>query len=230
MTAEDNKPAVKLVDMSVEAVAPGGVLPGEDEVLAFVGAVAGECYGSDVSSAERCIKRAVNCIRRGHHSPFEHWSLTLRCTVDRGTAFALVRHRHCAFQQSSTIYQKDPAGSKDSLLVVRPPESDPYTGGDVPQVTDAELEEYSRLYALYRKLLDGGMPPARARDVLPNALAATLVITANIRELMYISERRRGPGDAPRTHLFCRLLEAALRERLPVTSREFWAWYGAHPL
>ena len=93
---------MKLVPISVEHLA--GVMP-ENSLLCFIGRIAGECYGSAIDE-NKCINRALNCIARGHHSPWEHYNVTIKCTVDRGTSHALVRHRHCAFQQSSTIYQK----------------------------------------------------------------------------------------------------------------------------
>ena len=88
-------------------VTPMGQVMSQDSMLDLVGQVAGECYMSDMSH-DKCTKRALNCILRGHHSPWERVSVKLKCTVDRGTSHALVRHRHCAFQQSSTIYHKIP--------------------------------------------------------------------------------------------------------------------------
>ena len=55
------------------------ILP-EQSALEFIGQVAGECYNSSRDS-EACVKRALGCIKRGHHSPFEHFNITLKCTV-----------------------------------------------------------------------------------------------------------------------------------------------------
>ena len=95
---------MKLIPMSVRYM---GVtdLPCERDVLIFIGRCAGEAYNSSMD-ADKCMQRALGCIKRGHHSVFEHISITLKSTVDRGVSHALVRHRHCAVTQSSTIYQK----------------------------------------------------------------------------------------------------------------------------
>ena len=94
---------MKLIPMKVEEM--GLQFLNEKDLLAYVGNIAGECYNSS-RDLDACVKRGLSCIKRGHHTPFEHAIITLKCTVDRGVSHALVRHRHCAFQQSSTIYQK----------------------------------------------------------------------------------------------------------------------------
>ena len=94
---------MKFVDITIRPL--DLKLPTERELLIHIGIIAGICYASSMDE-EKCIKRAISCIRRGHHSPWEHITFTLSNIIDRGTSHALIRHRHCAFQQSSTIYQK----------------------------------------------------------------------------------------------------------------------------
>ena len=188
------------------------ILP-EQSALEFIGQVAGECYNSSIDS-EACVKRALGCIKRGHHSPFEHFNITLKCTVDRGVSHALVRHRHCAFQQSSTIYQKfqecefidDHAPCDDKLSIYR----------------QAEIQ--------YIKLLNDGYPPSSARDVLPNALATNLIITTNIRQWMYMIQRRCGPGDSDNMHRWCKMVREWFEENYPQITLAFDCWYDKHPL
>src|SRR5574344_1937318 len=156
---------MKIVPMKIENMTPVWT---EQSLLSFVGQVAGECYNSSMDE-EACIKRALNCIKRGHHSPWEHFNVTLKCTVDRGTSHALVRHRHCAFQQSSTIYQKF-----DEVVVI----------GDEEKMQMGTRVLYIQSEVEYRRLLNEGKAPSEARDVLPNALATNIIITTNIRQWM----------------------------------------------
>ena len=201
---------MKLVPMRIISMTP--ILP-EQSVLEFIGQVAGECYNSSMDS-EACVKRALGCIKRGHHSPFEHFNITLKCTVDRGVSHALVRHRHCSFQQSSTIYQKfqecefidDHAPCDDKLSIYR----------------QAEIQ--------YIKLLNDGYPPSSARDVLPNALATNLIITTNIRQWMYMVQRRCGPGDSDNMHSWCKMVREWFEENYPQITLAFDCWYDKHPL
>lgn len=219
------KVGIKYVPMSIKTM---GCIEAEDDVLALIGQIAGECYNSARDTAS-CIKRALNCIARGHHSPWEHYNLTLNCVMDRGTSHAVVRHRHCAFQQSSTIYQK----YKDLLPIVEMPKVDAPTNKPVSKAVDEDLrkdEVYLHMFNLYTQLLNEGIPAHQARDLLPNALATNLIITTNIREYMYIIQRRTGPGDAVRMHEFATLLRAFFAERYPRILAAFDAWYKTHPL
>lgn len=221
--------SVLFVPMSVEYMPVQRMLafPEERQVLSFVGQVAGECYGSSIDN-EACISRALKCVDRGHHSPFEHFNVTLRCVMDRGTSHAVVRHRHCAFQQSSTIYQN--YEKTGHLTVCALPDVDPYADKEVPAMSESEIKAYELLALEYMVNVRGGFPPHRARDVLPNALATTLIITTNIREWMYIMQRRRGPGDAVRMHAFAWLVREWFKKHLPDTLVAFEQWYWNHPL
>ena len=201
---------MKLVPMSITPMTP---ILSEQSALEFIGQVAGECYNSSMDS-EACMKRALYCIKRGHHSPFEHFNITLKCTVDRGVSHALVRHRHCAFQQSSTIYQKF-----DELCVI---------DGHTP--CDDKLRAYQHAEIIYNILLGNGYPPSSARDVLPNALATNLIITTNFRQWMYMIQRRCGHGDSDNMHAWCRMAREWFEEYYPHMTLAFDTWYDKHPL
>lgn len=198
---------MKIVSISVTNMLPIAV---EYDVLKFVGQVAGECYNSSMDD-EKCVKRALGCITRGHHSPFEHANITLKCTVDRGVSHALVRHRHCAFQQSSTIYQKF-----NELVFID-------TGVSIPVLSSIE-EEYKY------QVTEHKMKAAEARDILPNCLATNLIITTNIRQWMYMIHRRCGPGDSNNMHEWCRLTREWFEKHYPQITQTFDAWYERHPL
>ena len=202
---------MKLVPMKVEPM--GLFFEYEEDLLSFIGRVAGECYNSSMDK-DKCIKRALTCIKRGHHSPFEHAHVTLKCTVDRGVSHALVRHRHCAFQQSSTIYQKfqeiECIGCHD--------------------VCEDKLSVYRQAEIQYMKLLNDGYPPSSARDVLPNALATNLIITTNVRQWMYMIQRRCGPGDSDNMHEWCKMVREWFEEHYPRLVFAFDTWYETHPL
>lgn len=192
----------------------------EDDLLCYIGRIAGECYGSSMDR-DKCIDRALTCIKNGHHSPWEHYNITMKCVVDRGTSHALVRHRHCAFQQSSTIYQKN-----NELAIVALPEIDPCTMKHVQPMTAVELTLYRDL-EIKHKILLSDQPAHRARDILPNALAANLIITTNIREWMHIVHIRRGPGDAVRMHVFAEQVRGWFNLNYPKILSSFESYYKA---
>lgn len=201
---------MKLVPMSIVNMTP---VWSEQSMLSHFGQVAGECYNSSMDD-EACIKRALGCIKRGHHSPFEHLNISLKCTVDRGTSHALVRHRHCAFQQSSTIYQKF-----DEICII-----------DDGRCTEKDKQFYIGCELRYKERLNEGQAPAEARDVLPNALATNIIITTNVRQWMYMIQRRCGPGDSKYMHTWCSMVRKWFEENYPQMTLAFDAWYDKHPL
>jgi len=201
---------MKLIPITIVNMTP---VWAEQDMLRWVGEVAGECYNSSKDS-DKCIQRAKNCIKRGHHSPWEHVNITLKCTVDRGVSHALVRHRHCAFQQSSTIYQK----FEECVFIgtgIVPPE---------------KIDTYIQAEKAYLKLINEGHTPSYARDVLPNALATNLIITTNIRQWIYMIHRRCGPGDSDNMHQWCSMVRAWFEEHYPQLTLAFDEWYKEHPL
>ena len=198
---------MRILDIGVEEM--GFAVP-EKYVLEFIGKVAGECYMSDMTE-EKCINRALKVIERGHHSPWEHYHITLRCVVDRGVSHALVRHRHCAFQQSSTIYHK----YNDIVL------TDKSFGSD---------DFYKACEAEYNRLIAEGHVPSEARDVLPNALATNLIITTNIRQWMYMIHRRTGAGDSEKMHYWDQKVREYFEKHYPRITLAFDTWYDKHPL
>jgi len=209
---------MKLIPMKIEYLGAFD-LPSENDVLTFIGRCAGEAYNSKMDR-EACMNRALNIIKRGHHSPYEHMNITLKCTVDRGTSHALVRHRHCAFTQSSTIYQK----FQECEFI-----------DEVNEKQDANIDEikvdaYEYAETLYHDLLDAGEAPSSARDVLPNDLATNVVITTNLRQWMYMLQRRCGPGDSDKMHKWCKLTRYWFEEHYPRITLAFDTWYDKHPL
>lgn len=201
---------MKLIPMSIK---PMGMLMSELDLLTFIGEIAGECYNSP-KDIPACTQRALNCIKRGHHSVFEHANITLKSTVDRGTSHALVRHRHCATTQSSTIYQKF-----QEIEII-----------EQPDVTEAELECYRHDELVYHQLLNQGKAPSRARDVLPTELATNVVTTTNIRQWMFMIQRRCGPGDSDNMHKWDAMTRAWFESVYPQITLAFDTWYEKHPL
>jgi thymidylate synthase (FAD) len=201
---------MKQIPMEIKQL---GVTIPETELLAFIGVCAGEAYASS-KDEEACIKRALNCIKRGHHSPWEHASITLLSTVDRGTSHALVRHRHCAVTQSSTIYQK-----LNEVAVI---EDENYSENMLHSFRSSEID--------YLKELNSGRVPGEARDVLPIALATNVIITTNIRQWMYMLQRRNGPGDSSKMHRWNKMLREWFEKQYPRITLAFDTWYEKHPL
>lgn len=187
----------------------------EAELLDLCGRAAGECYKAE-DSAEANKNRVLNCIKKGHTSILEHATISFTVKTDRGTSHALVRHRHCAFTQESTIYVN--YGRFETLEFIALPATDVYKNNYAfPDDYNAELEKYCQAATdEYCRLLNKGIVPGIARDVLPNCLATTIHITTNLRELQSILKIRSAPADSVRMHNVIGLLAAELWKEYPV--------------
>lgn len=148
-----------------------------------IGYAAGICYNVDTSSknfyeAEEYVKKR---IAAKHESILEHRSLSVEFTIDRGVSHELVRHRLCAFTQSSTRYC-DYAGEREDgqcrfiippWVNIEPGVYNTLTEGEA-QLDDAQMHWYCGIMhceRAYHYLRKNGWKPEQARSVLPNNLA-----------------------------------------------------------
>lgn len=74
-----------------------------EEILKKIERVARVCYKSEDKIGEGTAERMVKAlIKRGHEAMLEHFSFSVKFTVDRGVSHELVRHRVASFAQEST--------------------------------------------------------------------------------------------------------------------------------
>lgn len=130
-----------------------------------------------LDSWERFITAVV--MQHGDYSVIEHASITATIRVDRGVTHELVRHRLFAFTQESTRFVR----YKGDLEFIMPDliaSSAGPNGDSVGTIADffAAIAVASDTYF---KMLDRGTRPQEARSILPNALAATIAVTGNLR-------------------------------------------------
>ena len=154
------------------------------------------CYNTDVSSMTlydkvNFIKRAL--LDRGHESPLEHYSITVKFTVDRGITHELVRHRIASYTMESTRYCNYGSNKLGNMVTVIKPSSIEY-GTEDYYWWKAQVENECRAYL---EMLDRGFKPEIARSLLPHAVAANIMVTANIREWRHIFKLRASKNAHP---------------------------------
>ena len=135
-----------------------------------------------------------HCMKKGHESVLEHESITLSIVCDRATAYALIRHRHTALTQESTIY----CSYKNKIRLIEP-----------AIYEDAIYESMAEAY------INDPRPAKLKRDILPNVLKTQLVMTTNIREWRYILGLRMDPKDSTRMHTVITLINDLLKRKYP---------------
>lgn len=124
-----------------------------------------------------------------------HVYYTYCIITDRGVTHEFVRHRKMSFAQESTRYcnySKDKFGGE--IVYIKPHD---YSNWAQPMKNIFEdcliASEDS-----YLRLLEAGATPQQARAVLPNAVKATLVASANVQEwIHFFNVRYRGLTGVP---------------------------------
>lgn len=182
--------------------------------------IARVCYGSEDRMACDCADGYCDSCRarrdrflgglaeKRHDSVFEHAHATFRIVADRGVTHELVRHRLASYAQSSTRYIRFDRG----LPVVEP-----------VFVKPGEREVWLRATAAaesaYLEMLAAGVPAQNARDVLPTCTAATIFMTANMREWRHVILLRAAAGAHPKIRRIAGMIRRELAALLPVYFR-----------
>lgn len=139
------------------------------------------CYKSEDRINENSYVAFIErLVRRGHEAMLEHGYATAHFRIDRGVSHELVRHRLVSYAQESTRY----CNYKDKdIEFVRP---------SYLNESSYELWTNAMLTAeeAYNQMIKNGCTPQQARAVLPNSLATTIVVTANLREWRTIFKLR----------------------------------------
>ena len=175
------------------------------------------CYKSEGNigegSAERLIK---SMLARGHESPIEHYSISVRVICDRGVSHEWVRHRVASYSQESTRYcnyAKDKFGGE--ITFIKP---------EMLSEGTPEYEAWARAMEnaerSYFELLDMGVTPETARSVLPNSLKTEFICTMNLREWRHFFALRTAPAAHPDMRAVACPLYEEFKRQLPVFFEE----------
>lgn len=175
----------------------------QELVLEKIERAARLCYKSEgfinEGSAARMVKKL---IASGHEAMLEHApSLSVKFIVSRGVTHEIVRHRLFSFAQESTRYVKYGKKGKGMEFIMPP-----WIGREDKRTllnknknwdfADFELARFScrepnsidffEVCALaenkYEQMLERGAKPQQAREILPTALKAEIIVTGNVRE------------------------------------------------
>ncbi len=158
------------------------------------------CYRSEgkeitKDSANKFIKMLV---KRGHLSVIEHSLMTVKfINISRGFTHEMVRHRLCSYSQESTRYVDyarggiNPDIEKFELKCIVPPHKDENEKVSVEGFGEMSLNDMLKATeSFYRALRKNGWVPEDARQILPNAINADIVVSANLRQWQHIFKMR----------------------------------------
>lgn len=161
-----------------------------EEILKKIEQVARVCYQSEELIGEGTAEKLVrSLIKRNHEAMLEHFSFSVKFTVDRGVSHEIVRHRVASFAQESTRYCN--YGNKGGEITFIEP----------CYLTDSSIPNWGIKYGawramcenaelMYLRMIKAGATPEEARAVLPTSTKTTIVMTANLREWRHFLKLR----------------------------------------
>lgn len=131
-------------------------------------------FASSVCTDSEDVRKSLkSAMASGHDSVLEHAIFTFAIyDISRVCSHQLVRHRMASYAQKSQRYTP----AEPNFIV--------------PETIDADLDrEYDEItrecFALYRKMIEKGVPEEDARYVLPQSISTDIVVTMNARELKH---------------------------------------------
>jgi len=203
---------VKIIEPSFEILTPFGSLSEQVgiQMLQFIEKMARISHRSEERQTEDSWRRFIQAVvlEHGDWSVVEHASLTVIFRVDRGITHELVRHRLFSFTQESTRFVN--YGKRD-LEFIQPIEiKDNANARFLWRVALGECE------ATYNELLRPGNRPQESRSVLPNALAATIAVTGNLRNWRHFLLMRTSKETHPDFRRVTEPLLTELKQFIPL--------------
>jgi thymidylate synthase (FAD) len=150
------------------------------------------------------LDRLLNKKPFAHESVLEHANYTVLIECSRAISHQLVRHRHCAFTQDSTRYNRytlDPnlsIGSPARIIMPMDFSVEPCMWA----TNSLALDKLNSMYVSgaveaitgYENALAAGVKREEARKLLPHCLATRVVVTANIRQWRNMLKLRMQKG------------------------------------
>lgn len=170
------------------------------------------CYKSENNTTDdSCLTFCKNILNRGHEAVIEHSQLSVKFIVDRAIANELVRHRIASYCQESTRYvnySKDKFGKEIKVISLND-----YLDSDSYHVwyDSCMFSEHE-----YFALLEKGVKPEIARNVLPLSTATEIIMTANIREWRSVMRLRTSTRAHPQMRSIMRKLLDEFKSKIPV--------------
>jgi thymidylate synthase (FAD) len=194
-------------------------LPGNYvDMVSKVEIAAKNCYLSEccstLSKSEDFIK---NLIKRGHLSPFEHVSISVKIFTDRAVLAELTRHRLASFSVESQRFVK-----YKELEFILPVWYEDFVEGKSTNASKGSAyliwkDACKQSEDSYIKLIQKyNFTPQEARMVLNNSTKVSLTMTANLREWRHILHLRTRMDNNPQMRALMSSILVKFADDFPV--------------
>ena len=204
---------MRVISPSFEIINP----PDGQEVLRHLELCGRVCYKSEGGIGEGSAERLVrHMLSRGHESPIEHVSVSVRIISDRGVSHEWVRHRIASYSQESTRYcNYSQAKFGNELTFIKP-----YFADEGAPLYEAWADAMREAEKAYFDMLSKGAKPEDARSVLPNSLKTEFICTMNLREWRHFFALRCAEAAHPAMREISIPLREVFRKLIPVVFEE----------
>jgi len=177
--------------------------------------------------AEELLKKLLGFRPNPHESVLEHSAVSFLFQCSRIATHEIVRHRLCAFTQSSTRYIEE----KDAVVFVKPPhmfsgdvglytlsydESGTVLTSDSGVQPSRWVQVATEAVRDYQHERDQGVARESARYLLPHCLKADIVVTANFRQWRHMIRLRTSKKAAPEMQTLFNKVKDDLSQISPV--------------
>lgn len=200
---------MRVVSPSFEVLNP----PDGASVLRHIEVCGRVCYKSEDAMTDESAKKLIrHMLERGHESPIEHYSVSVRIICDRGVSHEWVRHRISSYSQESTRYcnyAKEKFGSQLTFIK-------PYFAQEGSPLYSEWEKAMLMAEKTYFELLSIGAKPEDARSVLPNSLKTEFICTMNLREWRHFFSLRCAPAAHPAMREIALPLRECFRTMIPL--------------
>ena len=187
----------------------------EDEILKHLELCARNCYKSESNITEdttSAIKMINKLIELDHTAMLEHFNITIKLLCDVGTYKDLTRHRHCSFAIESTRYCNYSKGKfGNEISVIKPCNMDENSG-----IYHTWLKAMNDMERAYMQMAEIGATPDQLRMILPHSTAASVILTANIREFRHIFNLRCAKAAHPSVRQIMLMTLNEFHNKIPV--------------
>lgn len=201
----------------------------QERLAEYVELCGRQCYQSTHKiEPGSSIKFIKNLISSGHHSVLEHANISAKIVTNRGVTHELVRHRLAAISQESTRYcnySGDRFGNELSFIipvwisdeeVSRHFPDEQYDDGYMNNPVYVWVNQIQSCEDEYLRLLQLGWTPEKAREILPNSLKTTIVMTMNLRMWRHVMAQRLDKKCHPEMRHTMSLIGREFLDKLPL--------------
>jgi len=224
---------VKLIRETVELFFNGESLDDYSEVRIgqFLETCGRICYRTEDKITHDSYKSFMNTIiNSGHESVIEHATISAKITTNRAVLNELIRHRiGAAYSQESTRYcnySGDKFGNEltfiipiwvtdedvNSFCIEDSFRSDCKVHGNPAYIWWRTMYDAERNYLTS---LEWGWRPEQARELLPNSLSSTIMVTYNLRQWRHVLKQRLDKRCHPQMRYLMVLIGRQLLNSLP---------------